>query len=195
MAERTKALVLKTSGCNSPVGSNPTLSSKGHKIQSKVHGSVCKRLKHGGCNTVEMSNWLAQETVNLPLHGRVGSSPTSTTMKYDFSKAKTTRQQGDFGQAAAVLWYVKEGYVVSVPTTEGCRYDLIVDKGTALHRVQVKTASQPRGNGFSVQLCTKGGNQSWNRANTYLSAMDCHEVVPGQEVYGKSSITVGNAKC
>lgn len=51
-----------------------------------------------------------------------------------------TTHQGNIGQTAVMLDALKRGYHVSVPL-EGAAYDLVVDQGTKLIRVQVRSAS------------------------------------------------------
>lgn len=52
-----------------------------------------------------------------------------------------TQYKGDVGLAAAILYFVQERYYVSLPTTESAPYDLIVDNGSELYRVQTKFTS------------------------------------------------------
>jgi len=49
-----------------------------------------------------------------------------------------TRHKGEVAQLRAQLAAAKKGFFCSRPTMEGCRYDLIVDDGRKLHRVQCK---------------------------------------------------------
>ena len=75
------------------------------------------------------------------------------------------RHQGDLGEAAAIQWLTSIGGVVAFPLFHSPNYDLVVDLGRGLFRVQVKTSTcrhRVRDN-FAVQLATSGGNQSWNR--------------------------------
>lgn len=75
------------------------------------------------------------------------------------------RRQGDIGEAAAIQWLTLIGAVVAFPLFHSPDYDLIVDLGHGLFRVQVKTSICRHGSrsNFAVQLATSGGNQSWNR--------------------------------
>lgn len=50
----------------------------------------------------------------------------------------TTQQRGDVGVAQAISKFTDMGYSVALPISESRPYDLIVDDGTKLHRVQVK---------------------------------------------------------
>jgi hypothetical protein len=72
------------------------------------------------------------------------------------------RAQGDIGEAAAMAWFARVGIAVMVPLFHSPDYDLVVDLGGSLNRVQVKTSRHKKGDRFAVGLCTHGGNQSWN---------------------------------
>jgi hypothetical protein len=52
----------------------------------------------------------------------------------------STKQVGDSSEAAVLAELVERGYAVSLPFGDNDPYDLIVDSGARLHRVQVKTA-------------------------------------------------------
>lgn len=87
-----------------------------------------------------------------------------------------SKQQGDVGVAMAIAYYTKEGFGVSVPLTDNLRYDLIVDDGGKLLRVQVKSTRFQRNNRYVVQLATSGGNQSWSKESKRISALESDEV-------------------
>jgi len=73
------------------------------------------------------------------------------------------RAQGDLGEVSAIEWLVSQGYSLSLPLGHSPDYDLIADDGEALLRVQVKTTTQYVKRRWAVMICTRGGNQSWNR--------------------------------
>lgn len=52
-----------------------------------------------------------------------------------------TQRKGDMATARALGTFTAMGFDVSVPFTESAAYDLIVDDGDGLHRVQCKFAS------------------------------------------------------
>ena len=56
-----------------------------------------------------------------------------------------TTQKGAIAETAIALEATKLGFVVSRPMTEGRRYDLIIDTGSCLLRVQCKWAKRRRG--------------------------------------------------
>lgn len=72
-----------------------------------------------------------------------------------------TKKQGDVGLAAAIYYFTSNNYVVSVPLTDSQDYDLIVDDGTKISRVQAKTTSYKNESGnYFVSLTIKGGNRT-----------------------------------
>ncbi len=54
---------------------------------------------------------------------------------------RTTPRKGDIATARAVATFTAMGYDVSIPLTESAAYDLVVDDGTRLARVQCKFSS------------------------------------------------------
>ena len=75
------------------------------------------------------------------------------------------------GVARAIYEYSKMGWTVLAPLSDSDKYDLVVDDGTTLLKVQVKTtrcvqkAYGKPGNrtGYLVQVATSGGNQTTNK--------------------------------
>ncbi len=65
-----------------------------------------------------------------------------------FDNAINSKKQGDIGMCYAMAYYAKLGWTVSVPVTDSQDYDLVVDNGTRLFKVQVKTTKSisPSGN-------------------------------------------------
>ena len=58
----------------------------------------------------------------------------------------------------AAGWFTLCGYNVSWPL-EPCRYDLMVERGGAVQRVQVKTATVRTGQSWTVWLSTTGAER------------------------------------
>lgn len=54
---------------------------------------------------------------------------------------RTTQKKGDIAVAQAIARFTKMGYDVSLPVTESASYDLIVDVGKKLNKVQVRYTS------------------------------------------------------
>lgn len=94
-----------------------------------------------------------------------------------FEHTTTRTEQGNIGEARAIYEYTKLGYLVSKPLTNNTKYDLIVDDGETLKRVQVKTTQCRVGTKeqYSVVLSTRGGN---TKANTvrFRSVADYDEL-------------------
>lgn len=57
----------------------------------------------------------------------------------------STINVGNVSESLVLAAYIREGFLVSVPFGNGCPYDLIVDTGTRLLKVQVKTGWQSKG--------------------------------------------------
>ena len=74
------------------------------------------------------------------------------------------RQQGDLGEIAAQHWLIREGWLVFTPVCHSPDIDLMAVRRDEQIRVQVKTsgARTPLGH-WSISVCTRGGNQSWNK--------------------------------
>lgn len=78
-----------------------------------------------------------------------------------FSNCINFKKQGDMGMCYAIAYYSKLGWTISIPVTDSQDYDLIVDTGTKLLKVQVKTTTQISEHGiYIVSLKTCEGNKS-----------------------------------
>lgn len=115
------------------------------------------------------------------------------------------REQGDFGERAALYWLVAQGAHVSIPFGHSPHYDLIADFGGQLARVQVKTCARRYKERWSVTVCTRGGNRSWSGLvkTLDLAQFDYLFVVvadgrqwfiPAARVRGGTSILLGGPK-
>lgn len=112
------------------------------------------------------------------------------------------RKQGDIGVSAAIHYYTLKGYEILFPLTEATRYDLVVDTGEKLLRVQCKTSTYTENDGRSYQvgIATCGGNRSWSGVKKFISKDECDLVfiwcandslweVPSEALHGKASFT------
>jgi hypothetical protein len=117
----------------------------------------------------------------------------------------TPRKQGDAGERSAVIWLLSVGAYVFVPFGHSPDFDLVADLDGRLLRVQVKTSTCWNGHRYSVALCTRGGNQSWNRVVKKLDATRCDYVfvhvgdgrrwfIPATALGGGSGLTLGGPK-
>lgn len=55
---------------------------------------------------------------------------------------RVTQRKGDIAVSQSIATFTKFGFDVSIPLTESAHYDLIVDTGFALKRVQVRYTSK-----------------------------------------------------
>lgn len=53
----------------------------------------------------------------------------------------TTKQKGNITELACAVALMQYGYKVSFPYGEDCKYDMILDTGKHLYRIQCKTSS------------------------------------------------------
>lgn len=116
-----------------------------------------------------------------------------------FDNAINSKKQGDIGMCYAMAYYAKLGWTVSVPVTDSQDYDLVVDNGTRLFKVQVKTTKSisPSGN-YIVSLRTIGGTGKCKdfseNSSDLLFALtdsgDCYSI-PKSEISAVSSVALG----
>lgn len=57
----------------------------------------------------------------------------------------STNDVGNRSEAIVLTAYVEAGFLVSIPFGNGCAYDLLVDTGSHLLKIQVKTGWRQRG--------------------------------------------------
>lgn len=91
-----------------------------------------------------------------------------------FNKNITSVTQGTIGLGIAIAWFVENGYIVSLPLNDNQSYDIVVDNGNGLKRVQVKT-TRFKANGCSnyiVNLKTVRANKNENKIK-HFSCKDC----------------------
>jgi hypothetical protein len=81
---------------------------------------------------------------------------------------RNPREQGLLGVTDAIGWFGRQGWSVSVPPIDSQPCDLVVDDGTRLQRVQVKTTTyRSRYGVYVVSLATRGGNQSFHTSKDF----------------------------
>jgi hypothetical protein len=122
---------------------------------------------------------------------------------------RTRSQQGVLGELRAIYELSKLGYAVSTPVQIHIPYDLVIDDGHTLQRVQVKTSSRKAARvgdtaAYVVNLASSGGN---TRGHT-KKRFDPNQVdwvfvevtdgrcwlIPSSEILSGLEITVGTAK-
>jgi len=139
-------------------------------------------------------NLAGDASLDLKSSGTVDSRlgfETSVTRQRD---TMNTTKQGVVGLSSAIHYFSKKGYVVSVPLVDAQAYDLIVDDGNRLLKVQVKTTGRKNKSGTSyiVKLDTVWTNATSNMRknfdNTkvdyiYVYTLDGNEfLIPSNEI-------------
>jgi hypothetical protein len=116
------------------------------------------------------------------------------------------REQGDLGELSAIEWLTSRGATIAIPVFHSPDWDLIAELDSRPLRVQVKTCTySPTRGRWAVQLCTRGGNQSWNGVVKYLDASRCDYVfilvgdgrrwfIPTESLDCRSRLTLGGSK-
>lgn len=112
---------------------------------------------------------------------------------------QSSRRQGAVGIGRAIAYFTAKGYSVFIPVADVNRYDLLVDTGGEILRIEVKTTRQVRGN---VTLRTMGGYHGGGKERR-LSSADCDivfvvDVLTGQErefpikdLEGRNTVNLG----
>ena len=115
------------------------------------------------------------------------------------------RQQGDLGEQSAVEWLWSQGYCVFVPFGHSPDIDLIALIDGRPAAVQVKTSGFAVNDRWSVVVCTRGGNQSWNKIVKRFAQHRCDYLfvlvadgrrwfIPSDAVEGTTAIVLGGPK-
>jgi hypothetical protein len=115
---------------------------------------------------------------------------------------RNPREQGLLGLTDAIGWFGRQGWAVSLPLIDSQPYDLVVDDGATLHRVQVKTTTRrARSGSFMVQVCTRGGNRSFQTTKSFdptscdllyvLTDTRDRYLIPAAEVRARHTLTLG----
>jgi hypothetical protein len=115
------------------------------------------------------------------------------------------RQQGDLGEYSAIEWLSSRGYPVFVPIGHSPDVDLVALIDDRAVRVQVKTSGFFVNDRWSVAVCTRGGNQSWNKIVKRFGCERCDYLfvlvgdgrrwfIPSSVVEGTTAIALGGPK-
>jgi PD-(D/E)XK nuclease superfamily protein len=109
---------------------------------------------------------------------------------------RTTQRKGDIATARAIATFTAMGHDVAIPLTESAAYDLIVDVGGRLARVQCKFISDQRkqvdlrrihsnSNGYVMKRTIEGA-YDW----LYVLDADGREYVIEECFAGRRSVTL-----
>jgi len=63
--------------------------------------------------------------------------------------------------------FIELGYIVSVPYGNNSRYDLLVDNGTTIWKIQCKTAKLNENGSYTIQTCNKVATATQRRVKHY----------------------------
>lgn len=74
-----------------------------------------------------------------------------------------SKTKGNLGEIKIASEFIKYGCMVSFPFGDNARYDLIVDDGNSLKKVQVKYANSKNANGAWRCMCTSSKNHTTNK--------------------------------
>jgi hypothetical protein len=79
-----------------------------------------------------------------------------------------TKQKGDLAVGRAIAHYLEHGQEVMIPIGDKRPYDLVIERGDVLQKVQCKfTAAKTPCGVFTASLRVTGGNQSFHTAKSY----------------------------
>ena len=112
-----------------------------------------------------------------------------------------TVKQGTVGVASAIFEFCKRDWFVSIPINDIQKYDLVLDQGNGLKKVQVKTTKSKMHNNYVVQLKTILTNKNINIIkNLDTSNIDylfilCEDsskyFIPSNKIASKCALSLG----
>ncbi len=111
-------------------------------------------------------------------------------------------RQGDLGEASALEWLLSIDAHVFVPFGRSPNCDLVAELDGCMLRIQVKTSRCRQGDGYAVQIATRGGNRSWGGISKLFDTSRCDYLfvlvadgrrwlIPAAAISAKHSIVVG----
>ena len=113
----------------------------------------------------------------------------------------SNKEKGNSGLGMAIAYFSSNGYVVSIPLNDTQDYDILVDKGGFISKVQVKaTGCKTKNNIYQVALKSCGGTKGKeyktliNTNIDYLFILNADlkmYVIPKNEIKNKSTINLG----
>lgn len=119
-----------------------------------------------------------------------------------FENSKNTKFQGNIGLGSAIQYFTSQNIIVSLPLNDSQDYDLIIDDGNILKRVQVKTCYNKTKYGiWHVNLKICGGSSKTQRIIKnndqilydllfVLCADGCRYLIPKNHIKSKTSINI-----
>lgn len=115
------------------------------------------------------------------------------------------RGQGAQGELSAAERLASRGADVFLPLGHSRDIDLMTILDREVLRVQVKTTTQQRNGRWTVAVCTRGGNRSWNGVVKYLDPQSYDWLfvlvadgrrwfIPSDVVGGRTCLLLGGPK-
>ena len=119
----------------------------------------------------------------------------------------TTKERGDLAVASAINFFMGSGYEVCLPIGDKKDYDIVVEKGGELFKVQIKYAGlypSKNDNSCRVGLRITGGNQSYSTAKKYkddsfdylfvYTAKNERYFIPWKDITARNEIHIEHTK-
>ena len=113
----------------------------------------------------------------------------------------SNKEKGNSGLGMAIAYFSSNGYVVSIPLDDTQDYDILVDKGGFISKVQVKaTGCKTKNNIYQVALKSCGGTKGKeyktlvNTNIDYVFILNADlkmYLIPKNEIKNKSTINLG----
>lgn len=111
---------------------------------------------------------------------------------------KNYNKQGDLGVGKAITHFASKGCTISIPLTDSQEYDLVVDDGNNIQRVQVKTTKYKRNGNYVVNLKTAlRGNKFKRFSNVHcdllyiLTEENDEYIIPAKDLIVTTSLSLG----
>ena len=115
------------------------------------------------------------------------------------------KEKGDIAASHAIHYFMTNGYEVCLPIGDKRPYDLVVEQGGILQRVQVKYAGWYVGDKkYKAALRTMGGNQSFHTSKKYEEtdfdllfiyvANGRKFLIPWKHLTNRNSVTIETSK-
>jgi len=119
-----------------------------------------------------------------------------------FENFENPNKQDNVGMCYAMAYYSKLGWTISIPITDTQDYDLVVDNGEKLLKIQVKTTKWIDNGKYQVGLRTTSGNKtvtkrkdfSENHCDILFVLTDCGECysIPRDQITSTAQLTLGD---
>jgi len=104
---------------------------------------------------------------------------------------KNCKKRGEWAELVFAMRAVQRGLFLGRPWGESSGYDFIVDQGTRIVRVQVKSTTFPEGNGYSCTLKDSRGpykKNSFDFVAAYIIPENIWYILPEKIIRGMWSI-------